>query len=238
MLGLIKRWLDTAVEEKDKRRRKTRTTINRDTGKGIPQGSPLSPLLANLYMRRFILGWQRGVQSRQLGARIVTYADDLVILCRPGKAEQALRCLRDLMGRLGLTVNEEKTRICDVRDDHFDFLGYAFGRYYSWRTGRAYYGARPCGKSIKRVVMKLRELTDRTTVWRGVGENVVGQINRVIRGWRNYFSVGTTSGAYRAVEAYCTQRLRRWLLKKHRMRRNGRLVYPYEYLFETLGLNG
>ena len=83
--------------------------------------------------------------------------------------------------------------------------------------------------------VQLRELTDRRTVWQDVGE-AVGQINRTIRGWRNYFSVGTTSGVYRAVEACCTQRLRRWLLKKHKLRRNGRLAYPYEYLFDTLGL--
>lgn len=186
-------------------------------------------------MRRFILGWQQARESRVLGAKLVTYADDLVILCRPGRAKRAMHYLRTLMTRLGLTVNEEKTRICDARSDHFDFLGYTFGRYYSVRTGGAYYGARPSRRSVKRIVEKVRTLTDRATVWRDVGE-AIGHINRVIRGWRNYFSVGTVSNAYRAVEAYCTQRLRRWLLKKHRLRRNGRLVYPYEYLFETLGL--
>ena len=235
MLALIKRWLDCAVEETDGRGRKTRSRVNRDTGRGIPQGSPLSPLLANLYMRRFILGWRQWSESRRLGATLVTYADDLVILCRPGMAERALQCMRALMARLGLTINEEKTRICDVRNGRFDFLGYTFGRLYSWRTGGAYYGARPSKKSIRRAIEKLHVLTDRTTVWRDVGEEV-DQLNRTIRGWRNYFSVGTISGAYRAVEAYYTQRLRRWLLTKHKMRRNGSLVYPYEYLFETLGL--
>ena len=104
--------------------------------RGIPQGSPISPLLANLYMRRFVLGWKKLGLEQSLGSRIVTYADDLVILCRRGKAEEALQRLRELMGRLKLTVNEEKTRICKVPEGKFDFLGYTFGRMYSARTGQ------------------------------------------------------------------------------------------------------
>jgi group II intron reverse transcriptase/maturase len=235
VLGLIKSWLTCAVDEIDERGRKTRTTTNKDQGRGIPQGSPLSPLLANLYMRRFIKGWHQGRDSGQMDARVVTYADDLVIMCRQGQAAGALQAMRRLMGRLRLKVNEDKTRVCDVRFEHFDFLGYSFGRYYSHRTGGAYQGCRPSKKSIRSVVEKLRELTDRKLVWRDVDETV-GRLNRTIRGWGNYFSLGTTSGAYRAVEAYYTQRLRRWLLKKHKMRRDGRLAYSYEHLFETLGL--
>ncbi len=235
VLALIKNWLECAVEERDDRGRKTRTTTSRDTGRGIPQGSPLSPLLANLYMRRFLLGWKQWQTSRRLGARVVTYADDLVIMGRPGRAEGALQALRALMGRLGLAVNEEKTRICDAQRDRFDFLGYTFGRLYSMRTGNAYYGLRPSKKSIKGVIGKLHDITDRKWTWQETAETVT-QLNRTLRGWANYFSLGTVSGAYRAVEAYCTTRLRRWLLKKHKSRRSGNLVYPYEYLFETLGL--
>ena len=111
---LIKMWLECAVEETDDRGRKTRTTEARDNRRGIPQGSPISPLLANLYMRRFVLGWKVLGLEQSLGSRIVTYADDLVILCRKGKAEEALSRLREIMGKLKLTVNEEKTRICKV----------------------------------------------------------------------------------------------------------------------------
>src|SRR3954471_15650540 len=114
VLHLIKMWLDCPVEEADQRGRKTRTTEAREQGRGIPQGSPISPLLANLYMRRFVLGWKKLGLERSLGSRIVTYADDLVILCRRGKAEEALQRLRELMGKLKLTVNEEKTRICRI----------------------------------------------------------------------------------------------------------------------------
>jgi retron-type reverse transcriptase len=125
VLHLIKMWLECAVEETDDRGRKTRTTVAKDSGRGIPQGSPISPLLANLYMRRFVLAWKRLGLERRLGSKIVTYADDLVILCRRGKAAEALTYLRAIMGKLKLTVNEEKTRICSVPAEHFDFLGYS-----------------------------------------------------------------------------------------------------------------
>jgi retron-type reverse transcriptase len=105
VLHLIKIWLECSVEETDDRGCKTRTTEAKDSGRGIPQGSPISPLLANLYMRRFVLGWKKLGLEQSLGTRIVTYADDLVILCRKGKAEEALRRMRELMGKLKLAVN-------------------------------------------------------------------------------------------------------------------------------------
>ena len=148
VLHLIKMWLECPVEETDVRGRKTRTTEARDNRRGIPQGSPLSPLLANLYMRRFVLGWKMLGLEQSLGSRIVTYADDLVILCRRGKAEEALQQLRMIMGKLKLTVNEEKTRICKVPEEEFDFLGYTFGRMYSARTGQARLGTGPRRKAL------------------------------------------------------------------------------------------
>ena len=155
VLHLIKMWLECPVEETDDRGRKRRTTEAKDSGRGIPQGSPLSPLLANLYMRRFVLGWKKLGLEWSLGSRIVNYADDLVILCRRGEAEEALQRLREIMGRLKLTVNEEKTRICRVPQGEFDFLGYSFGRMYSPKTGRARLGQRPSKKSIRRMVEKI-----------------------------------------------------------------------------------
>lgn len=235
VLGLVKSWLECAVEERDRRGRISRTTVSRDMGRGIPQGSPVSPLLANVYMRRFILGWQRWPVSRKLHARIVNYADDLVILCRKGTAGQALAAMRALMVRLKLTINEEKTRTCDARQAYFDFLGYTFGRYYSHRTGGDYLGLRPSKKSIRRLVERLGQLTDPRFGWQETTA-LVDSLNRTVTGWANYFSIGTVSTAYRAVEAYYTMRFRRWLLKKHKSRRNGMLTYSHEHLFETLGL--
>src|ERR1039457_6165225 len=164
VLHLIKMWLECPVEETDDRGRKTRTTEARDNRRGIPQGSPISPLLANLYMRRFVLGWKKLGLERSLGSRIVPYADDLVILCRKGKAEEALARMREIMGKLKLTVNEEKTRICKVPEGEFDFLGYTFGRLCSPKTGKARLGMRPSKKSIRRMVEKIHALTDRRMV--------------------------------------------------------------------------
>ena len=167
VLHLIKMWLECPVEETDERGRKTRTTEARDKRRGIPQGSPISPLLANLYMRRFVLGWKKLGLEQSLGTRLVTYADDLVILCRRGNAEAALHHLHTIMGKLKLTVNEDKTRICRAPEGEFDFLGYTFGRMYSPTTGRARLGYRPSKKSIRRAVENIHALTERSAVLGG-----------------------------------------------------------------------
>jgi Reverse transcriptase (RNA-dependent DNA polymerase) len=123
-------WLETPVEETDARGHRHRTTRNKDEGRGSPQGSPISPLLSNIYMRRFVKGWKTGGHERRLEARIVNYADDFVICCR-GTADDAMTVMQGMMSKLKLTVNETKTRLCHLPEESFDFLGYTIGRCYS-----------------------------------------------------------------------------------------------------------
>lgn len=234
MLALIKRWLEMAVEETDERGRKRRTTESRRTGRGTPQGSPISPLLANLYMRRFVLGWKLLGWERRLEARIVNYADDLVILCR-GSAQEARQRMQELMERLRLRVNAEKTRVCRAPEEPFDFLGYTFGRCYKPQSGRAYIGTHPSRKRVRRVCLRIREMTGKQTRHLSV-QQMVEKLNPVLRGWANYFCLGSVSKAYRIVDAHARHRLRQWLCGKHQQRGQGSRRYPDAYVHQTLGL--
>lgn len=234
ILHLIKLWLDAPVEERDARGQVHRTTRNRDEGRGSPQGAPLSPLLANLYMRRFVLGWKTLGHERRFQARIVNYADDFVICCR-GPAPAAAAAMRDLMSRLKLTVNETKTKTCRVPEATFDFLGYTFGRCYSTQTGRAYLGTRPAVKKIRKLCESISEQTRRRYTPLDAAE-MVGRLNRQLRGWANYFRLGPVSKAYRAVDAHVTKRLRQWLCAKHQVPGTGTSRFPSDYLYQTLGL--
>jgi RNA-directed DNA polymerase len=235
ILRLLKMWLETPVEETDDYGNRRRTTRNKDQGMGTPQGSPISPLLSNIYMRRFVKGWKTGGHEKRLAAKIVNYADDFVICCK-GTADEAMTVMRGMMSTLKLTVNETKTRLCRLPDDSFDFLGYTLGRNYDCRTGESYLGPRPARKKIERLCHAIGELTTRRKAGRDV-EVQIRTINRKLKGWSNYFRIGTVSKAYRKVDGHVRHRVRQWLCVKFKVRGNGKKRFHDKYLHQKLGLH-
>lgn len=234
VLHLIKLWLVAPVEERDVRGNVNRSTRNKDEGRGSPQGAPISPLLANLYMRRFVLGWKTQGHAQRLRARIVNYADDFVICCR-GTAQQAMSAMQHMMQKLKLTVNETKTHVCRVPAESFDFLGYTLGRCYSPRTGRAYISACPSRKKILRLCREISEQT--CSRWEPLApEEMVDRLNRTLVGWANYFSLGSVSPAYRAVDRHARTRLRQWLCRKHKVSGRGTTRFSLRFVYDTLRL--
>jgi hypothetical protein len=234
MLKLIKMWLVMPVEETDDRGRTQRTTRAKDSKRGTPQGAPISPLLSNLYMRRFVLGWKVLGHEKRLDAHIVNYADDFVICCR-GTAQAAHRAMQGMMERLRLTVNTAKTRTCRIPEETFDFLGYTLGRCYSPKTGRAYIGTRPSKKRMRRMFQAISAATRRSNLLTET-QAMVAQLNRMLIGWANYFCLGPVSHAYRAVDEHARGRLRQWLNAKHQQGGPGTRRYPDRYLHAQLGL--
>ena len=234
LMHLVKMWLEAPVEEMVERGRKMRTTRNKDEGRGTPQGGVASPLLANLYMRRFVLGWKALGHEKRLDAHIVNYADDFVICCKPGKAEEAMAVMRGMMGRLKLAVNEKKTRRCRVPDESFTFLGFTFGRQVSRQTGRPYVGPAPAEKKVLGICEKIHGETSRSTTWREVGEQVA-RLNQILMGWGNYFRPGSVTGAWAVVQQHTCRRLRRWLRRKQGQK-GGVQGYPDMKLYVEYGL--
>jgi len=227
-------WLVTSVAETDERGRTQRTTRNKDEKRGCPQGAPISPLLSNLYMRRFVLGWKSLGHEQRLEARIVNYADDFVICCR-GTADEAMLAMRQMMERLKLTVNEQKTRLCRLPEETFDFLGYTIGRCYSPQTGRAYYGTRPSKKKVTRLCREISEMTSRRWTLLDTADRVA-HLNHKLTGWSNYFCLGPVSKAYKAVDQHVRRRLRQWLCAKHKVPGAGTSRFPDDCLHQELGL--
>ena len=234
LLGWVKAWLEMAVEEDDGHGGRRLTNRARRERKGTPQGSPISPLFSNVYMRRFILGWKVLGYARRFEAEIVNYADDFAVL---GKAPAAAMrsAVEGLLKRLKLPINAEKTRCCRVPEESMTFLGYRIGRNYRRDTGRAYIGTRPSPASVQSICRRVSELTA-SRYGLLEPEVVVGRINRLLTGWANYFTLGQVSPAYAAIDQHATRRLRQWLCRKHKVRSGKSVRFPDERLWTDYGL--
>jgi RNA-directed DNA polymerase len=233
LLSIIKSWLTVPVIERDQRTTRC-TTEAKDRHRGTPQGSPISPLLANLYFRRFLLAWEVFGHCTRLDAYVVNYADDLVICCQPGNGPAALTTMRQLMTRLGLTVNEAKTRLVRLPEERFDFLGYPIGRFYG-KDGAPYIGTIPSRKAVRRLLQRIH---DATTPHKHAEspELRIAAINPLLRGWAAYFNQGPVLRTYKVVRWYVQRRLQRWLRRRRGQAGTGYRQHPDEYLYETLGL--
>ena len=226
VLALIKMWLKAPVEEKDGRGNK-RLIGGKGSKCGTPQGGVISPLLANIYMNRFLKYWRQNDLGRRLKAHVVVYADDLVILTR-GCAEQAHEVLRHVMTRIGLTVNETKTKLREATRERFDFLGYTFGPHWDRRSGKCYLGASPSRKSRERIKAQVHAVTvPGARSW----EKVCDQLNAKLRGWQGYFDYGTLSEAYSEVNWYVANRIRHFLRRRHKVRSRGSRQFSTGHVF-------
>ena len=232
LLRLLKRWLKTPVAEQTGRGGWRYTGGKRAT-RGIPQGGVISPLLANLYMNRYLRAFRHAGLDRRYGARLVSYADDFVVLCRHGAAA-VLAQTRQWFQEMGLMLNELKTRVCDGRREPFTFLGYTFGPMVYRKDGHGYLGAAPAKKAVQRMKGRIRQIlsSGNQAPW----ESVRADLNPVLRGWAAYFSYGTRLMAYRAVDQYVAQRVRHFLRRRHKVPTRGTRRFSTEIIFGELGV--
>ena len=232
MLRLLKLWLKAPVAE-PAAGGGWRYSGGKRATRGTPQGGVISPLLANLYMNRYLKVFRLRGLDRRYGARLVNYADDFVVLCRYGAAE-VLAQSRRWFAQMGLTLNEQKTRVCDGRRESFTFLGYTFGPMRYRKDGHWYLGAAPAKKAVKRIKGRVRQILRPTNQepW----EEVVADLNRVLRGWARYFAYGTRLMAYRAVDHYVWERARHFLRRRHKVPSRGTRRFSADVVFGELGV--
>ncbi len=232
MLKLIKAWLKVPVEEGDDRGNR-RMKGGKKSKQGTPQGGVISPLLANIYMHRYLKAWRQRGKGAQYRARIVNYADDFVILSR-GHAAEAMEWTRSTMAKIGLTLNETKTCLRRAQVERFDFLGYTFGPARSWQ-GEPYLAAQPSARSLKRLKERIIAQLHRGNM--DPGPDVVARLNRTLRGWRNYFSYGTRRVAYRAVDHFVRQRVRGFFRRRHKVSTRGTRRFPSDWTSGPAGVD-
>jgi RNA-directed DNA polymerase len=233
VLRLIKLWLKAPIEERDDGNGRRRIGGGESNTRGTPQGGVASPLLANIYMNRFLKHWRLTGRGEAFRAHVVAYADDFVILSR-GCAAEALAWTKAVMARLGLTINEAKTSLKNARQERFDFLGYSFGPHRFKANGKWYLSATPSKKSVQRFKTKVGNLLvpGNNDPWPEVRDT----LNRSLLGWSNYFCYGTRRGVFRGVDRYVYERVRDFLARRHKVAGRGINRFSCDVVYGERGL--
>jgi len=236
VLALIRQWLKAPMVEEDQHGRRRGVGGGKGDRRGTPQGGVISPLLANLYLHLLDRIWSRHDLAQTHGARLVRYADDLVILCR-GRVEAPMRTLRQVVGRLDLQLNESKTHVLDARTDAFDFLGFRIAQRRSRRSGRLYPHIQPSKRSIQRIRDRVKQLTDRRRTVIPV-TNVVDEVNHTLRGWSGYFHYRNCSDVFSGVKMHAEQRMRTHLRRRHKLQSRAQAYrrFPGHTIYDHYGL--
>ena len=216
ILGLIKQWLKAPVIGEDGEGKRKTVGGGKANNRGTPQGGVISPLLANAYLHILDRIWDRHRLKSKLGAHIVRYADDFVVLCRKG-VDEPLKVVRHVLDRLGLSLNEAKTHIVDATETGFDFLGFTIQMSQGAKSGKPYPNVRPSDKAVKKIKARLTDLTQRELTCIPLGD-VVRNVNRSLRGWANYFHYRNSSDKMSKVRNHAEERLRNHLRKRHKIR--------------------
>jgi RNA-directed DNA polymerase len=233
VLRLIKLWLKAPIEEQDDGDGTRRIGGGKCNARGTPQGGVVSPLLANIYMNRFLKYWRLTGRGEAFRAHVIAYADDFVILSR-GCAAEALAWTKAVMTRLGLTLNEAKTSLKNARQERFDFLGYSFGPHRYKANGHWYLSASPSKKSVQRLKTKVGNLLvpGNNDPWPEVRDT----LNSSLLGWSNYFCHGTRRSAFRGIDRYVYERVRDFLARRHKVAGRGTHRFSLDVVYGQHGL--
>ena len=236
ILHLINMWLKAPVIGEDDRGVKKTVGGGKANRKGTPQGGVISPLLANCYLHLLDRIWQRRHVKGKLHAHLVRYADDFVVMCRKD-VEKPLKVVRHVLERLDLSLNEAKTQVVDATQASFDFLGFTIQMSRGASTGKPYPNVRPADKSLKKIKAKLTALTGRNLTNIAL-DDIVGNVNRSLRGWANYFHYRNSSRMLSKARIHAEERLRTHLMKRHKVKDSGSGYrrFPNTDLYERYGL--
>ena len=235
LLSLLHQWLKVRVIKVDGGKARV-TGGGKRTRKGTPQGGVISPLLANIYLNILDRIWDKYQLAEKYKARLVRYADDMVILCA-GDSTRAYATLQSILNRLDLKLNEEKTQIREARQERFGFLGFSIGVVKSKQSGKYFPMIEPSDKAMQSIKQTIQFYTRRDMNPVPL-DDIVSKLNQTARGWSHYFHYGHGHRKMKKVKYYMEERLRLHLRYRHKLSNRGAAYtrFPRRFIYDHLGL--